>query len=184
VTDSERLHKFLELSSKLTAFSVYDLQGTGQAEPYLSTVTDVVGPEIVDKLLGTYARVKTGVQIEGFDVDGMLRREILADELLGPIARNIIKMWYVGIWYQLPAHWSQTFAHGFGRGVHRGSALDHDRRKPQWREGARLRFMGSAAANPSRWWHPLKRRFPGDTSVGTYEWGVSTPAGASSDERG
>jgi hypothetical protein len=109
VTDSERLHKFLELSSKLTAFSVYDLQGTGQAEPYLSTVTDVVGPEIVDKLLGTYARVKTGVQIEGFDVDGMLRREILADELLGPIARNIIKMWYVGIWYQLPAHWSQTF---------------------------------------------------------------------------
>jgi hypothetical protein len=109
VTDSERLPRFLDLSSKLTAFSVYDLQGTGQAEPYLSTVTDVVGPEIVDTLLGTYARVKTGAQIEGFDVDGKLRREILADEMLGPIARNIIKMWYVGIWYQLPAAWRQTF---------------------------------------------------------------------------
>lgn len=109
MTDRERLSRFLDFSSALTAFTVYDLRGTGQAEPYLSTVTDVVGAEIVDKLLDTYARVKTEAQIEGFDVDRTLRREILADELLGPVARNIIKMWYVGIWYQLPATWRQTF---------------------------------------------------------------------------
>jgi len=109
VTDSERLRKFLDFSSKLTAFSVYDLEGTGQAEAYLSTVTGVVGPEIVDKLLDTYAGVKTAAQVEGRDLDGMLRREILADAMLGPIARNIIKMWYVGTWYQLANAWRQTF---------------------------------------------------------------------------
>lgn len=109
MTDSERLRKFLDLSSKLTAFSVYELQGTGQAEAYLSTVTDVVGVEIVDELVDTYARIKTTAEVEGDDLDGMLRREILAEERLGPIARNIIKMWYVGIWYQLPAAWRQSF---------------------------------------------------------------------------
>lgn len=109
MTDRERLSRFLDFSSTLTAFSVYELQGTGQAEPYLSTVTDVVGTEVVDSLLDTYARVKTADEVEGHDVDGMLRREILADEMLGPVARNIIKMWYVGIWYQLPAAWRQAF---------------------------------------------------------------------------
>jgi hypothetical protein len=109
MTVSERLPEFLDLSSKLTAFSVYELQGTGQAEPYLSTVTDVVGPELVDELLDTYARVRTAAQSERREIDRMLRREILADEMLGPIARNIIKIWYVGIWYQLPAAWRQTF---------------------------------------------------------------------------
>lgn len=109
MTDSERLSNFFDLSSKLTAFSVFDLQGTGQAEAYLSTVTDVVGEEIVDKLLDTYVRLKTAAAVEGHDIDGMLRREILADEMLGPIARNIVKMWYVGVWYQLPAAWRQTF---------------------------------------------------------------------------
>jgi hypothetical protein len=110
MTDSsERLARFLGFSSKLTAFSVFDLQGTGQAEPYLSTVTEAVGAGVVDELLDAYAGVQATAQVEGSNLDGMLRREILADEKLGPIARNIIKMWYVGIWYQLPAAWRQTF---------------------------------------------------------------------------
>jgi hypothetical protein len=38
-----------------------------------------------------------------------LRREIFGDEKLGPIACNIIKLWYVGIWYQLPPAWTDAF---------------------------------------------------------------------------
>jgi hypothetical protein len=125
VTDSERLSRFLDLSSKLTAFSVFDLQGTGQAEAYLSTLTGVVGPEIVDKLLGTYVRLKSDAEVEGHDIDAMLRREILADEMLGPIARNIIKMWYVGVWYQLPAAWRQTFGTREGDFMHMVSAASY-----------------------------------------------------------
>jgi hypothetical protein len=44
------------------------------------------------------------------DRKGQLRREIFGNQMLGPIARNIIKLWYVGIWYQLPRVWAE--AHG------------------------------------------------------------------------
>jgi hypothetical protein len=109
VTDSQRMARFLELSSKLTAFSVFELQGTGQAEPYLATVTGVAGVDILDALLDAYGRVQAAAQGPDSDLDGLLRREILADEKLGPIARNVIKMWFVGIWYELPSAWRETF---------------------------------------------------------------------------
>jgi hypothetical protein len=109
VTDTPRLPGFLELSSRLTGFSVFELEGTGQAEPYLSTVTEVAGAEILDELLGAYGRVQTAADGGDSDPDVLLRREILADEKLGPVARNIIKMWFVGIWYELPSEWREAF---------------------------------------------------------------------------
>jgi hypothetical protein len=109
VTDTPRLSGFLELSSRLTGFSVFELQGTGQAEPYLLTVTEVTGAAILDELLGAYARVQMAADGGESDLNGLLRREILADEKLGPIARNIIKMWFVGIWYELPSAWRESF---------------------------------------------------------------------------
>ncbi|MES2570213.1 MAG: hypothetical protein V4710_09195, partial [Verrucomicrobiota bacterium] len=36
-----------------------------------------------------------------------MRGAILSDEKLGPIARNLIKLWYIGTWYQLPAAWRE-----------------------------------------------------------------------------
>jgi hypothetical protein len=109
VSDAQRLSGFLELSSTLTGFSVFELQGTGQAEPYLSTVTDIAGAAILDELLEAYGRVQAAANEGAADLDGQLRREILADEKLGPIARNIIKMWFVGIWYELPSAWREAF---------------------------------------------------------------------------
>jgi hypothetical protein len=108
VSDLQRLPRFLEMSSTLTGFTVFELQGTGQADPYLSTVSDVAGAEIVDELLDAYDRVQAAGTGES-DLGTGLRREILADEKLGPIARNIIKMWFVGIWYELPSAWRETF---------------------------------------------------------------------------
>ena len=43
------------------------------------------------------------------DEDRPLRREVLSDDQLGPIARNIIKLWYVGIWYELPRGGADAF---------------------------------------------------------------------------
>ena len=99
-----RLDGFLAFSADVTAFSVFTLRGTGQAEAYLSTVTGVVGEALVDELLERYARVRESGALE----DG-LRREIFSDERLGPIARNIVKLWFVGIWYELPPAWTEAF---------------------------------------------------------------------------
>ncbi len=98
--------RFLAFSADVTAFTVFELRGTGQAEAYLATVTDIVGREMMDQLLDAYDRLRSEAPEER---EFRLRREIFGDEKLGPIARNIIKLWYVGIWYELPHAWTEAF---------------------------------------------------------------------------
>ncbi len=105
---ADRLADFLDLSSVLTGFSVFELHGTAQAEPYLSTLDTVVGPETVDELISAF----TGVRDEAGEDEALehgLRRAILSDEKLGPITRNLIKLWYVGTWHELPQDWRDVY---------------------------------------------------------------------------
>jgi hypothetical protein len=107
MTGGERLDRFLDFSAEVTAFTVFELRGTGQADAYLATVAGVVGEGLVDELLVRYERVQTSEDRAARE--RLLRREIFGDERLGPIARNVIKLWYVGIWYELPAGWREAF---------------------------------------------------------------------------
>jgi hypothetical protein len=104
---SDRLERFLDFSSEVTGFSVFDLQGTGQAQSFLDGVGGVVGEDLVDELLDAYVGIDG--QRGGEEREGLLRKAIFSDEKLGPIARNVIKLWYVGIWYELPAEWTDAF---------------------------------------------------------------------------
>jgi hypothetical protein len=103
-----RLEKFVSFSAKLTAFTAFELYGTGQAQPYLSTIDDVVGAELVDDLLDLYTYMRDDAQQPAV-FENSLRADILSDERLGPVARNVIKLWYVGIWYELPRAWTQSY---------------------------------------------------------------------------
>lgn len=104
--DHNRMEVFLAFSSAVTGFSVFRLTGTGRGEEYLQAVTGVVGEEAVDDMLERFRRVAGAGEGER---DRLLRAEILSHGKLGPIARNIIKMWFVGTWYQLPVDWRDTF---------------------------------------------------------------------------
>lgn len=97
--------KFLAFSAEITAFTTFELLGTGMADDYLAAVIDVVGEATFEELLRAWDRVRES----GAASDENLRRTIFGDEKLGPIARNIIKLWYIGTWYQLPYSWSQSF---------------------------------------------------------------------------
>lgn len=97
---------FMALSRDLTAFSIFELRGTGQADAYLKAVTDVVGPEILDDLVRAHAAIDASDQAQR---EAQIRRHILGDPRLGPIARNIIKLWFVGVWYQLPRAWAKAY---------------------------------------------------------------------------
>lgn len=101
-TDTGGLAPFLELSAVLTGHTRFALRATGQAEAYLTTVTDAVGASTVAALFDAFSAVQ---QAPGEELGGALRRQILSDPLLGPVARNLIKLWYVGIWYALPRAW-------------------------------------------------------------------------------
>jgi hypothetical protein len=98
--------RFLEFSAEVTAFSAFELQGTGQAQSYLDTVTGIVGADLLGELLDAWDRVRTEPQPAR---DMRLRREVFGDEKLGPIARNIVRLWYIGIWSELPRAWTETF---------------------------------------------------------------------------
>jgi hypothetical protein len=99
---------FLSLSVALTGYSRFRLLGTGQAQLYFSTLTDVVGEAAVTELLQAFQRVRDAASNDAA-FEPLLRAEILSDEKLGPIARNAIKLWFVGVWYQLPAEWREAY---------------------------------------------------------------------------
>lgn len=90
------LERFVAFSAEATAFSPVDLWGTGQAAAYLATVQAEAGDEILRDLLDA-AR------------PGSVGDQHFADEKLGPLARNIIKLWYSGVWYELPPQWAARF---------------------------------------------------------------------------
>ena len=39
-----------------------------------------------------------------------MRDDIFNNDKLGPVARNIIKLWYTGTWFQLPNDWRKAFS--------------------------------------------------------------------------
>lgn len=96
--------RFLAFSSEVTAFTEFDLHGTGQAQSYLDTVVRVVGEGLLAELLDAYDRA-AGQE----NRTTALEAEVFSSEKLGPIARNIIKLWYVGVWYELPSGWTDSF---------------------------------------------------------------------------
>lgn len=107
---ASRLDLFLAFSAEVTAFSAVELQGTGQAEAYLKTVDEVVGTALVDELLATHAGQMRATGDEGRAArDTYLRRAVFGNEKLGPVARNIVKLWYSGVWYELPTAWTEAY---------------------------------------------------------------------------
>ncbi|MEU9207286.1 hypothetical protein AB0D27_04880 [Streptomyces sp. NPDC048415] len=111
---------FLSLSVDLTAFEETALLGTGMADQYLAKVRAACGDEVVVALLDAYRAARADAagdagshQRTPLDrdlFDRALRHRIFSDDRLGPVARNVIKLWYAGMWYSLPPEW--TDRHG------------------------------------------------------------------------
>jgi hypothetical protein len=104
----ERFEDFLTFSSVVTGFAPFDLRGTGQAELYLSTLDDIVGTQIVGDLLDAFNDVARDLGDNPVAMQRGLRRDVFSDARLGPVARALIKLWYVGTWYELPVEWRES----------------------------------------------------------------------------
>ncbi|MDJ0532799.1 MAG: hypothetical protein QNJ70_09935 [Xenococcaceae cyanobacterium MO_207.B15] len=102
---------FLNFSAAVTGFSRFDLLGTGQASLYFSTIEGIIGGEIFRELLQTFHELYVRANSEN---DASILTEGITDQILmsgklGPIASNIIKLWYSATWYQLPDPWREKF---------------------------------------------------------------------------
>lgn len=110
---SHSVDDFLALSARLTGFSTFTLHGTGLVEAYYDQVLDIVGERIFGRLLLTSHAVKKNSDLES---------KILSSALMGPVARNIILLWYTGTWNQLPRAWRQDYGASAGDLTHVVSA--------------------------------------------------------------
>jgi hypothetical protein len=109
MTTSELMPGFLAFSAEVTAFSAVDLQGTGQAEEYLALLERVVGEDVVREVLDAHARAVAEAPTDRTARARLLTRDVFSHDKLGPVARNVIKLWYVGVWYELPPEWAEAF---------------------------------------------------------------------------
>lgn len=111
IDTSEFMEYFLDFSVVVTGFSRFDLQGTGQAPLYFETVQNMIGDEIFKQLLETFhdLDLKAKKESKPHIVNKGLDSDILASGKLGPVARNIVKLWYMATWEQLPDLWYQWY---------------------------------------------------------------------------
>jgi len=93
---------FLRLSVILTGFDESELQGTGMLEAYYDELLLIIGSREAGSLFGALLRVDDG------DEDSF-RSVILEDARYGPVARNVLTMWYLGTWAQLPRAWRESY---------------------------------------------------------------------------
>jgi hypothetical protein len=111
INASASMESFLDLSVVLTGFSRFHLQGTGQASCYFTKIRDIIGEDLFEEVLRTFHRLKLEAQNSSDEsiLTNGIRSELLASEKLGPIVRNIIKLWYMATWYELPHDWRDAF---------------------------------------------------------------------------
>src|SRR3954464_9506750 len=102
--DHKGYEEFLELSAVLTGFARVDLIGTGAAGQYYDAVRAAAGEACVGWMLTEFAALKQ--QHGGLDaLETAVQQAFWSNAVLGPVARNIVQMWYSGQWCQLPPAW-------------------------------------------------------------------------------
>lgn len=103
------MEEFLLLSAILTGYSKADLLGTGLAEQYCAKLTSIVDEDICGALWIATRQATGGSSRPANKAERMIRKIILGNPMLAPLAMNIIQMWYLGSWSQLPQAWRNQF---------------------------------------------------------------------------
>lgn len=87
------IDQFVHVSEILTGFSAFDLQGTGLVSTYFLFVNDLQ-PQELSKLM----EIMTDLPQDETKRDGVIRSKVFSEQVLGTLARRLIKLWYLGEW--------------------------------------------------------------------------------------
>lgn len=103
------LAQFTGLSAALTGYDAAELWGTGMVRTYYATLSSIVGESLTARLLSAWAAARHNAAGDPGVLEAGILNGILADPALGPLARNLITLWYMGQWNQLPADWRNQY---------------------------------------------------------------------------
>ena len=107
---SAQIDYFYSLSEVLTGYHLVNLYGTGQGDFYFSSLKEILGEELVSELLEAFQ-----LQLEKVpsnpknSLEALVKKELLKNDQWGDVCRNILKMWYMGNWYQMPDAWRENY---------------------------------------------------------------------------
>ena len=93
--------QFLQLSVLVTGYDEYTLLGTGMVRPYYDELALIIGARELGSLLGAFSQIGRA--------HGQFRKRILESDRYGPVARNVMRLWYLGMWQQLPREWRNAY---------------------------------------------------------------------------
>ncbi|MEM7545848.1 MAG: hypothetical protein AAF367_09960 [Pseudomonadota bacterium] len=95
---------FLKLSALLTGYNGASLASTGCADEYFRQLAAVAG-DLTAPLLEWGVRIETIRHDDPAEAQRLAREHILSDADLGPLARALMKLWYLGQWEPMPPDW-------------------------------------------------------------------------------
>lgn len=99
---------FRQMSSVFTGFSPADIQGTGLTNQFFETIHNNLGNDSFVELMILFRRLEQQSN-NNEELTKKLRHEIFASPKHGPLARNIIQLWYTGNWNSLSQSWVSTY---------------------------------------------------------------------------
>ncbi|UAA39849.1 hypothetical protein KIH87_05705 [Paraneptunicella aestuarii] len=102
-----QLNDFYRISAVLTGYDEVKLIGTGVGQSYFDVLTGIIPESIITALNTTFTSLPGSCPDT---LNTLVRQEIMANEALGPVARNIIKMWYCSTWFPMPDNWVSKYA--------------------------------------------------------------------------
>ncbi len=103
MSSNSELDNFVGLSALLTGFAASTLNPPLSPQPvaveYLAFMRKPeadVDPATLERLLATYQAIAL---LPPAEQPAQVQAQVLTDPQIGPLARNIIRMWYLSIWY-------------------------------------------------------------------------------------
>ena len=96
---------FLEFSATFTGYSRAKLESTGLTEVYYNVINTIIDCEILGELWLEFEKIDDKHNTENNDA----YQHLLTDTKFGPVIKNIITLWYLGQWNQMPSHWRNQF---------------------------------------------------------------------------
>lgn len=101
--------RFMGLSVALTGYDEAELQATGMGGLYYDTMVSTLGGALVGELLSAWVQVEEWAGGEADTLETLLHQHILSVPKLGPMARNLVTLWYLGQWNQMPGDWRSLY---------------------------------------------------------------------------